>query len=180
MKTLGGSMHVESSPGGGTRATLMLPFVQLAPPGADAPTRRTLEARKIASRGTRSGERPAVISVLLVDDHAVVREGLRNVLSEYDDLDVVGEALDGADAVACVERLRPAVVVMDINMPRKNGIAATAEITARWPEVVVIGLSVNADRGNQEAMKRAGAAILLPKEAAVEDLYRSIQGVLNR
>ena len=180
MKTLGGSMHVESNPGRGTRATLTLPFVPVAPPSAEALASRTHEARTSASRGTRSGERPAVISVLLVDDHAVVREGLRNVLSEYDDLDVVGEAQDGEDAVVCVERLRPSVVVMDINMPRKNGIAATAEITARWPDVVVIGLSVNADRGSQEAMKLAGAAMLLPKEAAVDDLYRSIQRVVNR
>ena len=179
MKTLGGSLHIESGPGRGTRATLLLPFVPSPAPSAGAPARRVFDGSTV-SDGVLAGDRSALISVLLVDDHAVVREGLRTVLSAHEDLEVVGEALDGEEAVACVERLHPSVVVMDINMPRKNGIEATAEITARWPDVAVIGLSVNADRENQEAMKRAGAAVLLPKEAAVDDLYRSIQRLLKR
>jgi DNA-binding NarL/FixJ family response regulator len=97
------------------------------------------------------------------------------VLDGYDDIQVVGEAWNGEEAVAAVQHLRPAVVVMDINMPKKNGIEATAEIKARHPEIAVIGLSVNADGDNRDAMLRAGAAVLLTKEAAVERLYSAIQ-----
>ena len=180
MKTLGGALHIESARGQGTRATLTLPFVHEPASRPQPLAPRAAKAHEPGARGSPAADRSARVSVLLVDDHAVVREGLRSVLSEHTDVEVVGEALDGAEAVACVERLHPSIVVMDINMPRKNGIEATAEITSRWPDVAVIGLSVNADRENQEAMTRAGAALLLPKEAAVDDLYRSIQRLLNR
>ena len=118
------------------------------------------------------------IRVLLVDDHAMVRQGLRSVLESYADVDVVGEAADGEAAIADAERFRPSVVIMDINMPRMNGIEATARIKARFPETVIIGLSVNAG-GSQEAMIAAGASALLTKEAAVDELYHSIQTVLS-
>lgn len=68
---------------------------------------------------------------------------------------------------------------MDINMPRLNGIQATARIKEQFPHIVVIGLSVNADSENQDAMKKAGAACLLTKEAAVNELYQAIHAELN-
>lgn len=119
-----------------------------------------------------------MIRVLLVDDHAMVRQGLRTVLDGYADLAVVGEAANGQDAVALAETLNPAVVVMDINMPQMNGIEATAAIKGRSPDTIVIGLSVNAQGDNQQAMTAAGASMLLTKEAAVDELYRSIQDLL--
>jgi DNA-binding NarL/FixJ family response regulator len=88
---------------------------------------------------------------------------------------VVGEAWNGEEAVKAVESLRPAVVIMDINMPKMNGIEATAKIKARFPDTTVIGLSVNAGDENKEAMLNAGASLLLTKEAAVEQLYGAIQ-----
>jgi DNA-binding NarL/FixJ family response regulator len=109
----------------------------------------------------------------------MMRQGLRSVLDAYPDLDVVGEASDGEEAVVCVERLRPSVVVMDINMPRKDGIDATAVITSRFPDTAVIGLSVNAVGPNAEAMQKAGACMVLTKEAAVEHLYDAIQKAIN-
>ncbi|MGZ9159333.1 MAG: response regulator [Nitrospira sp.] len=120
----------------------------------------------------------ARIRVLLVDDHAMVRQGLRTVLDGYPDIEVVGEAADGEEAVAAVARLQPAITVMDINMPKKSGIEATAEIKVRWPSSIIIGLTVNPSSGNQAAMDQAGAAMLLTKEAAVEELYQAIQQVL--
>jgi DNA-binding NarL/FixJ family response regulator len=120
------------------------------------------------------------VQVLLVDDHAMVRQGLRSVLDGYSDLEVTGEAADGEQAVALAQRLRPDVVVMDINMPKMNGIQATALIKSRNPAILVIGLSVNASGENQEAMKKAGAAALLTKDAAVEQLYVTIQQAVAR
>ena len=74
------------------------------------------------------------VRVLLVDDHAMVRQGLRSVLDGYADLAVVGEASNGEEAVSMAERLRPALVLMDVNMPRMSGVEATARIKARYPE----------------------------------------------
>jgi DNA-binding NarL/FixJ family response regulator len=114
------------------------------------------------------------IRVLLVDDHAMVRQGLRSVLDAYEDIQVVGEACDGAEAVRLVEELQPRVVVMDINMPKMNGIEATTRIKAHWPDMTVVGISVNAGDENSDAMKRAGAATVLPKDTAVEELRATI------
>lgn len=115
-----------------------------------------------------------MVQVLLVDDHTMVREGLRSVLDTYDDLHVVAEARDGAEAVQLVGELHPRVVVMDINMPRMNGIDATTHIKNRWPETTVIGISVNTGDDNSDAMKRAGAATVLPKDTAVDQLHDAI------
>jgi DNA-binding NarL/FixJ family response regulator len=124
-------------------------------------------------------QKHAKVRLLLVDDHAMVREGLRSVLESYDDVEIVGEASNGEDALSLVERLRPALVVMDINMPKMNGIEATAHMTRTYPEIPVIGLSVNATGNNVQAMLKAGAVLLLTKEAAVNELYRRMREVLT-
>jgi DNA-binding NarL/FixJ family response regulator len=120
------------------------------------------------------------IRVLLVDDHAMVRQGLRSVLDSYADVEIVGEASNGEEAVAGAERLHPSIVIMDINMPKMNGIEATRLIKERQLDIVVIGLSVQAGGANEEAMIKAGAAMLLTKEAAVDELYRAIQDALKK
>ncbi len=94
---------------------------------------------------------------------------LRSVLDAYADIQVVGEAGSGEEAVHLVDQLRPAVVVMDI-----NGIEETTQVKLQYPETIIIGLSVNAEGENQEAMKRAGAVRIMTKEAAAEDLYDAI------
>ncbi len=116
---------------------------------------------------------------MLVDDHAMVRQGLRSILTGYSNMEIVGEAANGVEALCAVEQHRPTVVIMDINMPRMDGIEATARIKARYPEIFVIGLSVNAGSENQQAMQNAGAAALLTKEAVVEQLYGAIQEAVN-
>jgi DNA-binding NarL/FixJ family response regulator len=102
------------------------------------------------------------------------------MLEHYADVEVVGEACDGEEALACTEKLKPNVVVMDIHMPKMNGIEATAQLKGRYPDITIIGLSVNGGEENQEAMKKAGATSLITKQAAVEQLYAVIQATYYR
>jgi CheY-like chemotaxis protein len=196
MKALGGAFEILSSLGKGTTATLSLPVSESGPGSGVRSPVMGVDARQQALRNRDAellmteAERVAPaqqdsapsekhpIRVLLVDDHAMVREGLRSVLESYDDVVVVGEAPNGVDAVAMAERLRPTLVVMDINMPKMSGIEATAHITRTFPEIQVIGLSVNASGNNVQAMLKAGAVLLLTKEAAVNELYRTMREVL--
>ena len=179
MRTLGGSFDIRSAPRQGTTATLSVPL-----PGCGKSTARRAVSPNTHSAGVRmqpeskrKGKKS--VQVLLVDDHEMIRQGLRAVLESYDDVTIVGEAVNGEEAVAAVEKLRPQIVVMDINMPKMNGIEATGRIKQRYPETVVIGLSVNTAEDNQEAMRRAGAGRLMNKEAAVEQLYDAIQEACN-
>lgn len=178
MRALGGSFEIDSKLNQGTRATLTLPVARgkgRAPSGRPGASGEGVTAGPTAIPPADPALPAAGIRVLLVDDHAMVRQGLRSVLDAYSDIQVVGEAQDGSEAVRLVGELRPRVVVMDISMPKMNGIEATAEIKVRYPDTTVIGLSVNADGENAEAMARAGAMRLLTKEAAVESLYDAIR-----
>jgi CheY-like chemotaxis protein len=179
MKALGGSFTIESALGRGTTAKLMLPLRASSQAAKDVlPSQVALEVS-----GTHrawplpDGATKAHVRVLLVDDHAMMRQGLRTMLESSPDVQVVGEACNGEEALASVDRVRPTVVVMDINMPKLNGIEATARLKSRYPDLIIIGLSVNAEEENQEAMKRAGASRLITKEAAVEQLYAVIQEI---
>jgi DNA-binding NarL/FixJ family response regulator len=106
------------------------------------------------------------IRVLLVDDHFLVRQGLRKYLSHHVDIELVGEAADGEEAVKLTDLLKPDVVVMDINMPRMNGIEATGSIIRKHPHIPVIGLSFYVGNGNRQAFLDAGACLLLEKGTA--------------
>lgn len=136
-------------------------------------------ARSIPNAAPSMAKQTRVIRVLLVDDHAMVRQGLRTLLESYNDVDVVGDAANGEEALALVERFQPTVVVMDINMPKMNGVEATRQIKARHPDTIVVGLSVNGEQENQKAMRQSGSTILLTKEAAVDQLYAAIHQVLQ-
>jgi PAS domain S-box-containing protein len=181
MKAFGGRLDLVTAPGQGTTAVLLLPLEEEPEPRMDgllyegAPLPGELAG---VSGGDLMSSAPKALTVLLVDDHAMMRQGLRSVLEGHADVQIVGEASDGVEAVAMADELRPAVVIMDINMPRLNGIEATTRIKAQHPDIRVIGLSVNAGPNNKEAMLKAGADMLLTKEAAVEELYRGIQSVV--
>lgn len=120
------------------------------------------------------------ILLLIADDNAIYRHALREMLEAHPRLEVVGEATDGEDAILRAEELRPAIVLMDINMPKLNGIAATRRIKADHQNITVIGLSVHTDGDFVEAMLNAGAVALLSKERATEDLYGAIEGAIDR
>jgi DNA-binding NarL/FixJ family response regulator len=115
------------------------------------------------------------IRVLIVDDHVMVRQGLRAVLQAYPNIEVAGEAGDGEEALSSVAKIQPTIVVMDIGMPSLDGIGATRLIRTQYPHIAVVGLSVNAPTYQVDAMLKAGAFEVLTKEKAVDDLYSAIQ-----
>ena len=117
-----------------------------------------------------------MIRVLLVDDHSIIREGLRSFLQSYPDVDVVGEAANGEEAILSVARLQPSVVVMDVNIPKIDGIATTREIKSQYPHVAVVGLTISAPGYASDSMQKAGACEVLTKgEDAVDGLYQAIK-----
>ena len=125
-------------------------------------------------------ERSGAIRVLLVDDVDKIRESLRHLLATSPYFDVVGEACDGEEAVLKTAQLKPSVVVMDINMPRLNGVRATARIKRASPQVEVVGLSFYATEDIRQLMMEAGATAVIPKEAAVTRLRDEILESVNR
>lgn len=117
------------------------------------------------------------IRVLIVDDHTIVRKGIRALLAEIADLDVVGEAADGQEAIAQAARLRPDVILMDLAMPRMNGIEATRKIKAQQPESrILVMTSFATDEKVLPAIK-AGAQGYLLKESAPDDLVQAIHQI---
>ncbi len=116
--------------------------------------------------------------VLLADDHELAREALRSVLSREPDLCIVGEARDGAEAVALTQRLRPDLVVMDLRMPGLDGLAATREIRAALPETRIVVLTAYEQRAYVLAALRAGASGYLFKGATRQELLATLRAAL--
>ena len=117
------------------------------------------------------------IRILLVDDHQIVREGLRVLLESEPGFQVVGEAADGRSAMAMMRTLSPNVVVMDIEMPEMNGIEATRQIKAEYDPVKVVALSTHFDRRSVSHMLDAGASGYVPKLDAHDELVRAVRAV---
>ncbi|MFH1216107.1 MAG: response regulator transcription factor [Pseudomonadota bacterium] len=115
------------------------------------------------------------LRLLLVDDHAIIREGLRHLLGRESFIEVVGEAATGRQALALVEELQPDMVVMDIAMPDMNGIEATEEICRRWPKVRVVILSVHSTTEHIHRAFRAGATGYVLKESAGKELIAAVR-----
>jgi len=166
MEELGGWLRVESTPGVGTTVTLGLPLE----PAASSPASSGNERQVLPPASKGSGVR----RVLLVDDHAMVRQGLRAVLDAYPDLFIIGEAADGREAVSIAKKRTPDVIIMDINMPRMDGIEATRRIKKEQPGTVIIAVSVNDTPDIRESLQKAGASAFVSKDEAGERLYETI------
>ncbi len=120
------------------------------------------------------------ITILVADDHLIVREGLAVLLNRQPDMEVVGEAEDGRTTVRLAQKLQPDLVIMDIAMPDLNGIDATRQIKAEVPGVKVIALSMHADKRFVAGMLKAGASGYLLKYCASEELVNAIHLVMDK
>ena len=110
----------------------------------------------------------------------MVRQGLRSILDGYPNLDIIAEAGDGEEAITLARLLKPDLVVMDVNMPRLDGIEATRRIREEMPSTYVVGLSVNEAEHIVKSMRAAGASAFLTKESAADHLYETIGTVTRK
>ena len=173
LELLGGRMEIDSTPGNGSRFTLTAPLGRLAAkeapaaaaPVPPAPSKPAVPAPRAAG---------AKITVLIADDHAVVREGLRRLLTHERGIEIVGEAADGEEALRLAGTLNPDVILMDASMPKLDGVEATRAIHRDHPAVRVIGLSMFEDAEHARAMRRAGAAAYLTKSGPPRELLSAI------
>ena len=140
-----------------------------------------VDARHIAKTGSREKEDPArmgpalkPINILLVDDHPLVRAGIRTLLEKLPAVEVTGEATDGREALRMIRERQPDLVLMDIAMPGLNGLDATARISAEFPDVLVVVLSMYTDQEYVRQAVQAGAAGYLVKGSAAAELENAI------
>jgi DNA-binding NarL/FixJ family response regulator len=120
-------------------------------------------------------EAPTRIRVLLVDDHAVVRKGLRAFFDQLDDIEVVGEASDGSEGVALARRHRPDVVLMDLLMPNMDGVTAIGRIKAELPETEIVTMTSFIEEDKVTAALEAGAAGYVLKDAEADEVAQAIR-----
>jgi two-component system response regulator NreC len=119
------------------------------------------------------------LRIMLADDHETVREGLKMIVNAQDDMEVVGFAGDGREAVAKAQELLPDVLVMDISMPKLNGLKATMKLTEVCPQVKVLTLSRHADDGYIRGLLAAGACAYVLKQSAPSELIHAIRAVAS-
>ena len=119
------------------------------------------------------------IKILLAEDQVVMREGLRSLIDQQADMEVIGEADDGKVAVELARKLQPDVIIMDVVMPNMNGIEAARLIKAKMPDVKTIALTVYDNREYVMGMVRAGISGYLLKDCAFDELLRAIQTVVQ-
>ncbi len=117
--------------------------------------------------------------LLLVDDHAVIRSGLRMLLENQPGLEIVGEAGTGRDALALVKELQPNIVLMDIGLPDMSGIEVTRQIKQQWPAVSIVALTIHEDEEYFFKMLQAGVSGYVPKRAAPEELLTALQTAID-
>jgi PAS domain S-box-containing protein len=182
LELMGGTFEIESSPGQGSQFVLSVPVAQtsaIVPPPESIPV--LPEAYLMAA--PKHPDPDQKIRVMLADDHAVVRQGIANLLKDQPDIEVVGQAADGQEAVELVARLLPDVILMDMSMPKLNGVEATRIIHNDWPEIRIIGLSMFEEADRAQAMRDAGAVNYIaksgPAEAMIDAIRTSIRSSNN-
>lgn len=169
----GGSFEIESELGKGTKATLYAPLKE---------KEKRSEADEVIPPSQKEephGKLQQKIKILLVDDHEMMRRGLRQMIEKQDDLIVVEEASDGKEAIDLARTTSPHIIIMDVNMPVMDGIEATRKIKVEMPNVHVIGLSLHESPSVNKDMRRAGASDYLTKNEAFELLIATIRAQIS-
>ena len=172
----GGDLEIESHPGDGASFILKIPVSLEA--AEESGCNDLSEIPEYSKGMTHSDIKPGEdLRVLFADDHQVMRQGLIRMIVDQPNIQVVGEAADGREAVEMTRRLRPDVVVMDVNMPKMDGLEATHRIKAEFPGVRVIGLSMFMDKEIGRAMREVGAEAFVSKTGSSGELLKAIYGI---
>lgn len=169
LRHLGGRLEIDSVPGQGTRITILTPPFSAVKP---LPLSTIEKTSRVTPTGTLNDGK---IRVVLADDHHIIRQGLAGLLRVEPDIEIVGEAANGAQAINLARSLQPDVVVMDVSMPVLNGIEATAEIHRDFPNIQVIGLSMHEEGELSSAIRQAGAVAYVTKGGPPEALVAAIR-----
>ncbi len=167
MESLGGGCRIESSPDRGTTATLTLPLAKMF---AEDSAMKPVPGSRQPSTGPKTQMR-----ILLVDPHRMERNKRRDLLSTYPELEVVGEAADGEEALALALRFKPDIILMAVDLPKIDGIEATRIIKQSLPAAIVIGLSMPGIERLNAGMIESGAAACLARDTPVPHIIQSIQ-----
>jgi len=179
LERMGGRLELHASSGKGTRATIFAPcHWRKSPVEGEIPAEQPAEA-ELAANEYAAALQSRKIRVLLADDHTILRKGLMGVLNQETDIEVVAEAADGVMAVDLSKQFNPDVVLMDVTMPKLDGIEATRRITAAQPGVGVIGFSAHKEEDMAQALYKAGAIGYLSKDEPAEYLIAAIRSVMR-
>jgi CheY-like chemotaxis protein len=162
---LGGRMEIESSPGNGASFSLVLPLETIS----------EKVGKFMGKTISRSPDAPQA-KILLVDDHTVVRQGLSAMLNLHSDIEIVSEAADGEEAVKEARKMQPDIILMDIGMPKLDGVEATRVIHSEFPHIRIIGLSMYDKDDQAVRMIEAGACAYCTKGGDTSDLLSAIRG----
>jgi PAS domain S-box-containing protein len=173
---IGGNLTIESAPGQGSRFTLTVPLEMAGTVDSQhtvVPVAQQIRTQAVGDIISKNNH----IRILFVDDHKVMRQGLIQLISGQPDIDVVGEAANGREALELARQLRPDVIVMDVSMPEMDGIDATLRIKVELPDTRVIGLSMFEDEYAIRSMRQAGADDFVSKTASSTELLKAIYGI---
>jgi CheY-like chemotaxis protein len=179
LEVFGGTLELDSAPGQGARIGVSVP--RSCEEGTLGGESTSNASAAIASNAARPEGCTALmdhlrkIRVLLVDDHEIVREGLASLLLAEPDMEVVAEASDGLEALDLAQSIHPDIVLMDVTMPRLDGIEATRRLKARMPDMPIIGLSMHEKDDMGQAMREAGAVAYLSKNGCADALIGLIR-----
>jgi PAS domain S-box-containing protein len=178
---LGGHLDIQSAPGKGSRFTLTLPrtgLPRIAADGTEAQRRDTAWHERLVYDS--AGGASKSLRILIADDHAVARAGLRELFGKRSQLQVVGEAASGVEAITQAVALQPDVIVMDVSLPQMNGIDATREIHRTLRHIRIVGLSTHDDESTERLMRKAGAEAYFTKNEGTDRLLDYLLSLLAK